>query len=237
MTSRVLLVGLLLLNAWVSPARADRDKARAHFQRGTSYYNLSRFEDALKEYETAYLEHPDPVFLFNIGQCYRQLGQHDLAIRSYRNYLRTADNPPNRADVEDKIKELEAMVARGGGKPPGVEAAAGASSGKAAPPRGPAERGPSQPPAAVAPPAVAQVPAPADPVASPPPFVAPPVPDPALSATPAQQSADEERDRGGPGWLLWAGVGAGVVAVAALVIILSSGGAERPPCPEGIRCY
>jgi len=105
---------LLLLVAVVVPAtaQADKEQAKAHYERGKRLYNLSRFDDAVKEYEAAYLEMEDPAFLFNIGQCYRQLGKNELALRSYRNYVRSAPDAANRTDVENRIQEIEATLAK-----------------------------------------------------------------------------------------------------------------------------
>lgn len=81
--------------------------AKAHYVRGTSFYNLNRFREALTEYEAAYMAVQDPPFLFNIAQCYRKLGEDKQAVDFYRSYLRVAPNAPNRAEVQRHITELE----------------------------------------------------------------------------------------------------------------------------------
>jgi tetratricopeptide (TPR) repeat protein len=81
--------------------------AKAHYARGTSYYNLGRYSEALAEYEAAYLSVQDPPFLFNIAQCQRKMGKDEEALAAYRSYLRVAPNPPNRAEVQKRIAELE----------------------------------------------------------------------------------------------------------------------------------
>lgn len=82
-------------------------QAKAHYGRGTSYYNLGRYREALAEYEAAYLAVQDPPFLFNIGQCQRKMGKDREALGAYRSYLRVAPNAPNRFDVQKRIAELE----------------------------------------------------------------------------------------------------------------------------------
>jgi tetratricopeptide (TPR) repeat protein len=191
-------VALLIFMAVMVPstAQADREQAKAHYERGTRLYNLSRFDDAVKEYEAAYLEMSDPAFLFNIGQCYRQIGNNDLALRSYRNYLRSAPDAANRADVENRIKEIEALVAKEKeSKPVPVVAS-------------------TDPPPVV----------PVEPKAQ----------DPVVQLASAPETASDDD---GTNWLLWGGIGAGVVAVVLVAVLLSSGGTERPGCPEGIRCF
>jgi tetratricopeptide (TPR) repeat protein len=84
-------------------------EARAHAKQATTYYNLSRFRDALAEYEAAYMIRPDPALLYNVAQCHRQLGNDADALRFYKSYLRNAPDAPNRAEVEKRIKQLEAQ--------------------------------------------------------------------------------------------------------------------------------
>jgi tetratricopeptide (TPR) repeat protein len=86
--------------------------ARRHFERGEKLYALTRFSEALAEYQLAFDARPIPDFLFNIGQCYRNLGDYDAAIFSYRKYLTAAPEAPNRAQVEQLIRELGAEQAR-----------------------------------------------------------------------------------------------------------------------------
>lgn len=83
-------------------------EAKLHFERGEKLYALTRFSEAIDEYQKAFDAEPLPDFLFNIGQCYRNLGDYDSAIFSYRKYLTLAQDPPNRAQVEQLIRDLEA---------------------------------------------------------------------------------------------------------------------------------
>jgi tetratricopeptide (TPR) repeat protein len=82
-------------------------KSKEHFTQGTRHYELGHYQEALTEYEAAYMEVPDPAFLFNIGQCHRKMGHDKEAISFYKSYLRNAPNAPNRADVQKRINEME----------------------------------------------------------------------------------------------------------------------------------
>src|SRR5439155_26759054 len=53
----------------------------------------------------------EPSFLFNIAQCYRQVGDKPNAIRFYRTYLRETPSAPNRDEVNRLISTLERAVA------------------------------------------------------------------------------------------------------------------------------
>jgi len=95
------------------PGRSDRAAqatARAHFDRAQVLYSLQRFQDALDEYEAAFELSQLPGFLFNIGQCHRNLGQLDQAVLAFRRYLVLDPGARDRADVEHLIAQLEAAA-------------------------------------------------------------------------------------------------------------------------------
>ncbi len=118
MTPRAPHVALALLLgalAALEPApAADQDAeraARAHFRRGETHFAMGRFAAALKEYEAAYELKPLPGFLFNIGQCHRNLGHLEEAVFSFKRYLRLKPDAANRAAVEELVTELERQIA------------------------------------------------------------------------------------------------------------------------------
>lgn len=105
----VLVVAVTAVHA-TPPARADDASIRAakrHFARGEKLFALGRFDEALEAYQQAYDAEPIPDFLFNIGQCYRNLGEYDAAIFSYRKFLKLDPDAPNREQVEQLIEDLE----------------------------------------------------------------------------------------------------------------------------------
>jgi tetratricopeptide (TPR) repeat protein len=105
-------VVLVLLSGPVGAQTAPPEElARRHHERGSTFYNLGQFEEAIAEYRKGYEQKADPVFLYNIGQSYRQLGAHDKALFFYRRYLSTAPDASNRLEVEQWVAELEALVA------------------------------------------------------------------------------------------------------------------------------
>jgi tetratricopeptide (TPR) repeat protein len=83
-------------------------EAKRHFERGEKLYALAKFSAALDEYQKAYDAKSIPALLFNIGQCYRNLGDYDAAIFSYRKYLKAEPDAANREQVEQLISDLEA---------------------------------------------------------------------------------------------------------------------------------
>ncbi len=98
-------------------ARADEDadakrEAKQHFQAGERFLKAGKFDLAITEYGKAYELFPSPAFLFNIGQCHRNLKNWASAISFFEDYLKEAPNSDNRAEVEQLIKEAKAELAK-----------------------------------------------------------------------------------------------------------------------------
>lgn len=109
--SSVALSLVLCGQALAQPAPDNaKQEAKARFVSGQSHYNLNEFAEALADFKDAYRLFPDPVFLYNLGQCEKQLGHFDEAIRFYRSYLREETKAPNRQEVLHKIDEMEAAL-------------------------------------------------------------------------------------------------------------------------------
>lgn len=110
------LLGLALAVALPArPAAADDPETRAarrHFDKADKLFALGRFDEALEQYQKAFDAKPIPDFLFNIGQCYRNLGDYESAIFSFRKFLTLDPETPRRADVELLIDDLEAKKAQ-----------------------------------------------------------------------------------------------------------------------------
>src|SRR5262245_24860925 len=73
------------------PSKEDRAEARRLFDEAERHYKLQEYQEALDRYKDAYRLSNLPELLFDIGQCYRQLGRYEEAIRSYQWFLR--DDP------------------------------------------------------------------------------------------------------------------------------------------------
>jgi tetratricopeptide (TPR) repeat protein len=108
----LLVVALLLLGppAGARNAAADKTKAREAFREALRHYNLSEFKEALASFKAAYRAYDDPSFLFNIGQCQRQLGLKQDALHSYKAYLRESPEARNGAEVLRLIAVLETTL-------------------------------------------------------------------------------------------------------------------------------
>jgi tetratricopeptide (TPR) repeat protein len=106
------LIAILALTQGVARGQGGSDDtgaAKAHYATGVRHFDLSEFDEALAEFKVAYRNKPDPVFLYNIGQCHRKLGHTEEAINFYQSYLRRAPDAKNREEVERRIEELQSL--------------------------------------------------------------------------------------------------------------------------------
>ena len=92
-------------------ASDDARPGRVRFEMAETKFNLGRFEEAAVDYQAAYEAEPLPAFLFNIGQCYRNLGNYERAQFYFRRYVQLDPRSPNRADAEQLIAEMDRMAA------------------------------------------------------------------------------------------------------------------------------
>jgi hypothetical protein len=145
--------------------------AKELYDGGRTNYNLGHFEEALADFEKAYRVRHDPVFLFNIAQCQRSLHRYEEAARSYRTYLREANNIP--AATRDQVQKLAADMDKAleeqrlkqpptGTQPPAPEPAATTATTTTSSAAAPVAPAPSPATTATAPLAVNAAPAPAD---------------------------------------------------------------------------
>ena len=191
---------VIVLLAGTGAVRAeDAERARQFFQQGSKLYDVGQFDKAIEAWQHGYEEKPDPSFLFNIAQAFRQKEDPAKALFFYKSYLRNAPKAQNRTDVEQRIAALQKQLDSGG------KATAPAGVGTTTPPPGavspltpPAGPPSSAPPAAAPPVAVSSPPPTTLPsVTSPPPATDAMVGAPAASVTAGSESAN------GPADLAW----------------------------------
>jgi hypothetical protein len=125
------LMALVFTICTINLARAARPKSESPIEvakQAAAQFNLGHLEEAISLYEKAYEIDPDPMLLFNLGQCHRLAGNDERALFFYQRYL---DQVPrsafNRQEVEALVSELERSVeeqsARKKKPPPGVNQA------------------------------------------------------------------------------------------------------------------
>jgi len=75
---------------------------------GHRLYRLGRYEEAVAAFRRAYEVKADARLLYDIAECYRELGAVDQALFYYDRYLAGWPDAFDRAEVEEKVIELEA---------------------------------------------------------------------------------------------------------------------------------
>lgn len=93
-------------------AKPSTATARDKLTAGTRLYRVREFEKAIEEYKAGALTEDAPVFYYNLGQCYRQLGKYEDAIWHYQRFLDRAPTAPRkyRDAAEGFIKEMKAEL-------------------------------------------------------------------------------------------------------------------------------
>ena len=110
---RAALLSIVCLCVLSRLALADAASARAHFDRGRTFFEVDEYRKAIAEFKAAHIEKPDPAFLYNIAECFRRLGEVPEALQFYRRFLATASpDDKTRPVVEQRIADLKTV---GGG--------------------------------------------------------------------------------------------------------------------------
>jgi tetratricopeptide (TPR) repeat protein len=92
------------------PSEEKRAAAKALYDKGLSHYNLGEFDEAIKAFKEAYAISQAPGLLFNVAQSYRLKKDYEQATYFYQTYLRLKPDAPNRADVEERLKEMQDAI-------------------------------------------------------------------------------------------------------------------------------
>lgn len=82
-------------------------ETQRHAELGRRHFEHGRYQDAIAEYRKAYELKGDPIFLYEIATCYRQLELNDRALFFYERYQSASPNAANRDEVDRNIAELE----------------------------------------------------------------------------------------------------------------------------------
>jgi tetratricopeptide (TPR) repeat protein len=103
-------IALLLAFASTAHGSENESQARRKIADAQKEYDLGEFGRALELYSEAYRLDPIPAFLFNIGQCHRQLGHWERAVFFYRRYLGLSPHASNTAQVEKLIGDCQTLL-------------------------------------------------------------------------------------------------------------------------------
>jgi tetratricopeptide (TPR) repeat protein len=90
-----------------SPARSLDAEVDRHATRGQRLLDRGQTQEAIAEFRRAYELRADARFLYDIAECYRQLGLVEQALHFYQRYLSVAPDAADRDEVEVQIEALE----------------------------------------------------------------------------------------------------------------------------------
>jgi hypothetical protein len=192
----VLTVAVLTFTVLGTPAHAEKQDARKHYDKATAAFGLGNFADAANEYEAAFRLRPDPALLYNCAQSYRLAGNKVRAAELYRNYLRLYGEASNAEDARRHLSDLELELA--------AERAAQTRPGVPAEPPSPTDATSGPVPAV---PSVTSL--------APPPAVPPSL---AEAPRPATEGHDDTRPLYRRSWF-WIAVGAAVVGGTVAILV------------------
>jgi tetratricopeptide (TPR) repeat protein len=173
----------------------QKQEMKGHYEKGQRAYDVGKYADAIDEYAKVYEIGGNPAMLFNIAQAYRLNKQPGEAVRFYKRYLQRAPNAPNKADVEQKISELEFDDKTRPAVPPPPAPPPAPPTAAAPPPPPPPAPAPPPPAAPLPPPAPAAAPPPPPPVTAGPVEAAPATAPPAVPPPPAAQASSGANGR------------------------------------------
>jgi tetratricopeptide (TPR) repeat protein len=96
----IMLATARIANADDPLAKPTSTEAQGRLTTGNRLYRMREFEKAIDEYKAGSLKEDAPVFLYNLAQCYRQLGRYEDAIWHYERFL---DRAKPTGQVKDAI--------------------------------------------------------------------------------------------------------------------------------------
>lgn len=92
-------------------AAVNEAQAREAFQRGRIHYENGEFTAAAKAFEEAYALSGRDALLYNLYLAYRDANEQEKAAESLRQYLERVEVIENRAQLEARLRALEAGIA------------------------------------------------------------------------------------------------------------------------------
>lgn len=118
------VVGVALVLCCQAPARwaeaepaaaqpgSTEQQARTAFERGRIHYDNGEFAPAAEAFEQAYKLSGREGLLYNIYLAYRDAGSEEQAAEALRSYLTRVEVVENRAQLESRLKALDAGIAQ-----------------------------------------------------------------------------------------------------------------------------
>jgi len=90
----------------------EQKEAERHFQSGVALFKEAKYAEALAEFERAYEILPQPLVLYNIAGCHRELSHYSEAVAYYRRFLTEGKDKVKPARLAAAQAELDGILAR-----------------------------------------------------------------------------------------------------------------------------
>lgn len=101
----------LLPNSSLAVDPAAHDRALELFGKGREAFKASKFQESIDLIKEAYALEPAPVLLYNLAKAYEGLGDLENATATYEKYLAEEKDIPDRAAIEEKVRNFKKALA------------------------------------------------------------------------------------------------------------------------------
>jgi len=88
------------------PANTDVKASHQYYELGAQAYEKGDYAAALRAFEAAWAEAPNPELQFNIARCHERMFQWDAAAEAYETYLKTKPDASDAYEMKARIAEL-----------------------------------------------------------------------------------------------------------------------------------
>lgn len=111
-------------NTGANEQAPQQKQADRHFKSGVTLFGEQKFSEALAEFERAYEIAPNPIVLYNMASCHRELSRYAEAVRLYNRFLAETEGRDGTAarltaakaeldDILSRIARVRVSVAAG----------------------------------------------------------------------------------------------------------------------------
>lgn len=88
------------------------ERARLHFRSGAAYYDAGEYEDALREFQSAFELSQRPALYYNLYLCEQAIGSLEAAAEHLEHYLAEVPEAENRTLLEQRLASLRHRIER-----------------------------------------------------------------------------------------------------------------------------
>ena len=92
------------------PSEDLKAQAAALYKEGAGLFKLGKFKEAAGKFQAAYNLDPSPILLYNLARAAEEQGEAGTAVGHYKAYLARYPQAEDRAEVERRIRVLEAIA-------------------------------------------------------------------------------------------------------------------------------